>query len=31
MEGHDTCRKPVKCGGAMNPKDAEEELALAKK
>jgi len=31
VEGHDTCRKPVKCGGAMNPKDAEEELALAKK
>jgi len=31
VEGHDTCRKPVKCGGAMNPKDAEEELALAMK
>jgi len=31
VEGHDTCRKPVKCGGAVNPKDAEEELALAMK
>jgi len=31
VEGQNTCKKPYKCGGALNPKDAEEQLALAKK
>lgn len=31
VDGLDTCRKQYKCGGALNPKDAKEQIDLATK
>jgi len=31
VEGLDTCKKQYKCGGALNPKDAKEQIDIATK